>query len=83
MSAEKPLKKTINIVIISMTAVFLLLTMASCAIKQDNNTACLSDTKNDGRGMTVKEFDEKWKISRTAETEKVILDVDLKYVNDD
>ena len=33
--------------------------------------------------MRVKEFDEKWKISRTAETGKVILDVDLKYVNDD
>ena len=83
MNAEKQLKKTINIVLISMTAVFLLLTMASCAIKQDNNTACLADTKNDGRGMNVKEFDEKWEISRTAETAKVILDVDLKYVNDD
>ena len=33
--------------------------------------------------MSAREFDEKWKISRTAETGKVILDVDLTYVNDD
>lgn len=45
--------------------------------------ACSADTKNGGQDMSVKEFDEKWKISRTAETGKVILDVDLQYVNDD
>ena len=44
---------------------------------------CSADIKNGGCNMSVKEFDEKWKISRTAETGKIILDVDLQYVNDD
>ena len=45
--------------------------------------SCSADAKNDRRSMSTKEFDDKWKISRTAEASKVILDVDLKYVNDD
>lgn len=45
--------------------------------------ACSTDAENDGRGMSVREFDEKWNITRSAETGKVILDVDLTYVNDD
>ena len=45
--------------------------------------SCSADAKNDRRSMSTKEFDDKWKISRTAETGKIILDVDLMYVNDD
>ena len=45
--------------------------------------SCSADAKRGGRSMSAKEFGEKWKISRTAETGKIILDVDLMYVNDD
>lgn len=45
--------------------------------------ACLAEADNTVGIMSAEEFGKKWNIARTAETSKVIMDIDLMYVNDD
>ena len=46
-------------------------------------SACSAVANHDSHVITAEEFREKWDISRTAEHNKVIMDVDAMYVNDD
>ena len=44
---------------------------------------CNQDTNAPGGPIKAEELTEKWGISRTADKNKVILDIDMMYVNDD